>query len=626
MHKRGQYFVFMSSFNGCSVVSCVDFGGFLCYNFNANNLGGAFMKRVLSFLLVLVLSLGLLAGCGDDSNGDTVSNGNAVNDSMFSTEDVKFVDANGESVYTFVRAESLSTDASAKAMEIFTGLKKTVGVNKMKNASDVASDGTDSYEILVGKTNRPESSQALEYLKGLNNGRSRDYIIATIGKKIVVNGFSDKAIIAAVDYFVKNYMKATLEGGLKYTYTTVGDFQNVTVNGVHLGQFKIVRPEYNVSYLAQLQVDTLINNAENNYAYALECVNDTSAQAEYEIILGAAKRDGAVALANRDEYKVNISDKKIYLNGGSPEAMAMAVSEFEKLLAKNTLTNADSIDGSYAQTLAGYDKSTTYTHSWGDDFDGTEIDTTKWVVVPDGPYNNPGMNGRRSIRTTDTDYVYAKDGFFHIDAGYTQNEYIGGMIFTYKTMVFKYGYVEMSAILPHGKGFWTALWVDSRGHNFDVSEENGIMYGSEIDVNECFGNANVIAANVHKWPTEYGTEVGYKHTSLDDAYGNEKKYSLENGQTFNDTFHTFGLIWDEDEHSFTCDGKVYFSYKNDETGEDKDGLHILSFLRLSAAIGFETQGVIEPDDSSAWSETNKLIVDYVHIYQLQNGKQLLMTK
>ena len=203
MYKRGQYFVFMSSFNGRSVVSCVDFGGFLWYNFNANNLGGAFMKRVLSFLLVLVLSLGLLAGCSDDSNGDTASNGNAVNDSMFSTEDVKFVDANGESVYTFVRAESLSTDASAKAMEIFTGLKKTVGVNKMKNVSDVASDGTDSYEILVGKTNRPESSQALEYLKGLNNGRSRDYIIATIGKKIVVNGFSDKAIIAAVDYFVK---------------------------------------------------------------------------------------------------------------------------------------------------------------------------------------------------------------------------------------------------------------------------------------------------------------------------------------------------------------------------------------------------------------------------------------
>ena len=586
------------------------------------------MKKVLSFILVLMLSFGLLAGCGGDSNGDSASNGNAVNDGIFSTETVKFADENGESVYTFVRAESLSSDASGTAMEIFSGLKNDVGVKKMKNVSDASSDGTDAYEILIGKTNRPESSQALEYLKGLNNGRSRDYIICTIGKKIVINGFSDKAIIAAVDYFVKNYMKATIDGGLKYTYTTVGDFQNVTVNGVHLGQFKIVRPEYNLSYLTQMQINSLIDTAENTYAYALECVNDNVEKAEYEIIIGNAQREGAIALTNRDEYKISVSSKKIYLNGGSPEAMAMAVSEFSKQLAKGTITDADSVSGNYSQAIAGYDKSTYYTPSWGDDFDGTEIDTTKWVVVPDGPYNQQGMNGRRSIRTNNSQYVYVSDGCFHIDAAYTATEYIGGMIYTYKTMVYKYGYVEISAILPHGKGFWTALWVDSRDHNFgDIDGETGIAYDQEIDVNECFGNANTIAANVHKWPTELGEEAGYEHTSLDyDPYTNQKKYSLESGKTFNDTFHTFGFLWDEDEHAFTCDGEVYFSYKNNETEEDRDGLHVYSFLRLSAAIGFETLGEVAADDDPVWQESNKLIVDYVHIYQLQDGKQSIKTK
>ena len=101
---------------------------------------------------------------------------------------------------------------------------------------------------------------------------------------------------------------------------------------------------------------------------------------------------------------------------------------------------------------------------------------------------------------------------------------------------------------------------------------------------------------------------------------------MDEGETFNDTFHTFGFLWDEDEHTFTCDGNVYFSYKNNETAENQDGLHLLSFLRLSAAIGFETQGVIEPDDSPAWQTSNKLIADYVHIYQLDDGKQLLYTK
>lgn len=585
------------------------------------------MKRALSFILVMVLSVGLLAACGGDKNASGKTDGqNAVDDGIFSTETVRFADENKESVYTFVRAESLSADTSAKAMAIFSALKNDLGINKMKNVSDASSDGTDTYEILVGHTNRPESAQALDYLRSLNNGRSRDYIICTIGKKIVVNAFAESALEEAVDYFVKNYVKDTIDNGLKYTYLTTGDFADVKINGTHLGRFKIVRPEYNFSYLSQMQVDELIKTAEIDHAYLLDYCNDVEAVVDYEIIVGTAEREGVEGIGGHDDYKITVKGNKIYLNGGSPQATAMAVSEFAKMLKKGSITDADSVSGNYAQTIDSYDKSKYYTLSWGDDFEGTEIDTTKWVVVPDGPYNQKGMNGRRSIRTDDTQYVYVKDGCFHIDASHTQNEYIGGMIYTYKTMVYKYGYLEMSAILPHGEGFWTALWVDSRGHNFPLQEENGLLYGSEIDVNECFGNATTVAANVHKWPTELGTDADYKHTSLDDAYGNEKKYSLEGGKNFNNEFHTFGLIWDEDEHTFTCDGNAYFSYKNNETTEDRDGLHIHSFLRLSAAIGFETQGVVEPDDSPAWITTNQLIADYVHVYQLQDGKQSIHTK
>ncbi len=592
------------------------------------------MKRIVSFIFVLVLTFGLLAGCGSDgetANTDAQSVPNTQNtssqaDNMISTEAVKYANENKEAIYTFVRAESLSPEASGKAMEIFSALKNNLGINKMKNVSDTASDGTDNYEILIGHTNRPESAKALDHLRSLNNGRSRDYIICTIGKKIVVNAFADTAIIEAVDYFVKNYIKPTIDSGINYTYLTTGDFADVKINGTHLGRFKIVRPEYNFSYLSQMQIDELIKTAEKDHAYLLECCNDVEAATDYEIIVGPAKRDGISGVAGYDDYQIKIAGNKVYLNGGSVGATAMAVSEFAKMIKKGNITDADSTEGNYAQTIDSYDKANYYTMSWGDDFEGNEIDTTKWVVVPDGPYNNPGMNGRRSIRTTDPQYVYVKDGNFHIDAGYTQNEYIGGMLYTYKTMVFKYGYVEMSGILPHGDGFWTALWVDSRGHNFPLQEDNGLIYGSEIDVNECFGNATTIAANVHKWPNEFGTEVGYTHTSLDDAYGNEKKYSLEGGKTFNNEFHTFGLLWDEDEHTFTCDGNAYFSYKNDDTTEDRDGLHIHSFLRLSAAIGFESQGVVEPDDSPAWISTNQLIVDYVYIYQLQNGSQTIHTK
>ncbi len=578
------------------------------------------MKRIISLCLILALSLCLLAGCGGKKDKNDGANG------KFSTETVKYVDENGESVYTFVRAESMSADATAKALSLFSALKKDLGLKGIKNIADTASDGIDKYEILVGNTNRTESAEALEHLRSLNNRRSHDFIIVTIGKKLVINAFTDESLMKAVDYFIANYIKSEIKGGIEYVNLTAGDYADVKINGVHISKFNIVKPQYNSSYLTKMQINALIDDADKTYAYLVDCVDDKTAESEYEIVVGNCNRKGVTKMVNRDEFSITVSGKKVYLNGGSVDATAMAVSEFAKLLKNGNITDADSVTGSFETSVAGYDKSKYYTLAWGDDFDGPEIDRSKWVVVPDGPYNNTGMNGRRSIRSDNPKDVYIEDGKFVINASYTETEYIGGMLMTYKTMVYKYGYLEMSAILPHGDGLWTALWVDSRGHNFEIDEENGQFYDAEIDVNECFGNANVVAANVHKWPTELGTEMQLPHTSLDGSHGNEKKHHLSDGETFNDTFHTFGFLWDEDEHSFTCDGEVYFSYKNNETPENLDGLHLLSFIRLSAAIGFATQGVIIPDDDPAWQTSNKLIADYVYVYQLQDGKHVLHTK
>ena len=576
-----------------------------------------FMKRIISIIAVLALVLGLLVGCGGDGDGDTASTPNGVNDGIFSTDTVKLADANGEAVYNFVRAESLSAEATAKALTLFSTLKKDLGLKSLKNMADSASDGIDKYEILVGQTNRTESAQALEHLRALNNRRSHDFIIATIGKKIVINAFTDEAVMKAVDYFIANYVKATVEGGIKYTSLTAGDYADVKINGAHISQFKIIRPQYNSSYLTQMQIDALIDDADKTYAYLVDCVDDKQKAGEYEIIVGNADREGVSAVLDRDEFKITVSGKKVYLNGGSVEATAMAVSEFAKLLKNGNITDADTKIGSYAQTVASYDKSKYYTFAWGDDFDGDEIDTTKWRVVPDGPYNNKGMNGRRSIRTDDPQYVYVKDGHFHIDAAVNGNDYIGGMLMTYNSMIYRYGYLEMSAVLPHGSDFWVALWACG-----DVTEAingNYNMY-PEIDVIECFGNSAWYAANCHSWPTVHGEIAGLKHTSLDDTYGNEKKYQCPDNLLLTQSFHTYGMMWTPDSMTFVCDGDDYFTYNFQDGTEDKNTLNQEMYLIISMALGFENNSTsindATPDD---WAYTNKYIVDWINIYQKNDG-------
>ena len=133
------------------------------------------MKRFLSLILVVFLAVGLLAACGKDSSDSGSTGSNASNgstdapqgdDGIFSTEDVKYADANNESVYRVVRPEpdikNISwEDDSAEtecATYVFKEIRSKVGVS-IRNETDVK-DGTDVYEILIGDTNRPRPGRS----------------------------------------------------------------------------------------------------------------------------------------------------------------------------------------------------------------------------------------------------------------------------------------------------------------------------------------------------------------------------------------------------------------------------------------------------------------------------------
>ncbi len=598
------------------------------------------MKKILSLILVLVLTLGLLAACGSDSDdgAGTASGGNSdvpqADDGVFSTDDVKYTDANGESLYRVIRPEEKTDSsswqetsaASAAATYLFKQFRTKTNIS-IRNDTD-AQDGTDVYEILIGETNRPESKIAKDYLFAATGNHKNDYVIGSIGKKIVIYSSGDDALMKACEYFVENFAKAEgIAGGIKYVFDS--QKPDVTINGVALGGFKVIRKHYNESYITQAQIDELVKVANETYDYPLGYYEDTyEAESEYEIVIGDANRSGVTAIANRDEYKITISGKKVYINGGSVEATAIAVSEFTKLLAKGTVTDADSVSGNYSATVANYDKSKYYTRTWGDDFDGDSVDSTLWYHVPENAYSSAGFNNRTAIRSTDPNHVFVSDGKFNILAGYNDSQYIGGMLMTDRTMLYKYGYLEMSAVLPDAPGLWTSLWLDSRWHNMIGKQPGvGVYYDFEIDVNECFGNASAVQANCHKWPTLVGEREGYPHTSLDTPdYKNKRRTARDENHNFGDGFHTFGLLWDETQMTFTCDGEAYFTYNINTTLEDLDGFHALCYIRLSAAIGFSGNplGEIIPDDDPRWQTRNAMIVDYVHIYQLDDGKQQLL--
>ncbi len=580
------------------------------------------MKK-LSLILCLVLFVTMFAGCG--GKGDGKDSAGAANDGIFSTAAVNYKDADGKANYSVVRAENSSEESTAAALLIFQQFKKQQGLN-IKNIND-SNDGADKYEILIGDTNRPESAQVKQWLEANVGGRYLDYVIATVGKKIVIQAISQEGIANASQYFVENYLKAdTVKGGIKYVYKTEGNFENLTVNGVPFGKFVFVRPHYNSSFMTYDQIEKLIDSVCQKTGYKPAINDDTiTTESEYEIIVGDCARPNVTKIENDDEYKVTISGKKIYVNGGNHPATTIAVAELAKKMAgKTELTDADSFSGSYSQTVATYDPATYYTPKFWDDFDVTTgdtynangLDTNKWKLTTE---SSTGKNGYKATRSTDPSRVYVADGLFQIHPyfDYDTNTYYGGFLRSQNQMDFTYGYIEYSARIPDGPGFWTALWLRCSDHSGSSRPE--------IDIAESFGNSKTYAFNLHTWPGDEAERFGVTHTSLDGGkYPDKKKYCPDN-KRFNDDFHTFGMLWTPEVAWATCDGVPYFKYTMGDKETDSWCFGKLMNICISMAVGFEScEGDPLTASQEVWENNAVYLVDWIYVYQLDDNIQKMV--
>lgn len=580
------------------------------------------MKKLFSIVLCLLLMVSLLACGGGESKKDGDNSASDIGAEV-SHEDIVYIDDAGESVYTIIRPAEGELEEGNCASFVFKQLKEKLGIN-VRNTSD-ESDGTDAYEILVGGTNRPESVQALQILEAKTGARYDDYIVCSIGKKIVINAFNVEGLNKACEYFANNFVvKEGIKGGIEYAFANPGEWQTYTVNGVNIGKFTIVRPHFNSSYLTQLEMEKIVDTVYDKTGYMLEIVDDAYVEAgEYEIVVGETNREGVKTVSGYDTYDITVSGKKVYLNGGSAHATSMAVSEFAKLLYSGKVTDASSVkNADYNTAINSYDKATTYRPVYYDNFDGDAIDSTKWRLMKGSEFRKDGQNGKLSGMTDDPNYVYVRDGKFWIYGHEDEVSYYGGTLVNNKTMRFHYGYVEHSVICPDGDGFWSLLWFDNRG-----DAEND-LFGAEIDLNECFGNGSVTQPNCHKWPTKKGTDLGYEHVSLDKEYGAQKKYYHPDDGTWADGFHTFGFLWDATQMSFTADGKIFFSYDITQTPEDIDAfVNANLYMKLSFSVGRYNNGLLVNNLTDyEWQNTNVLCCDWIYLYQFDDGIQFVEYK
>lgn len=386
--------------------------------------------------------------------------------------------------------------------------------------------------------------------------------------------------------------------------------EEFTFSRSDLSKYCVVYPKYNMSYLVTLELEKLCKAVKEITGEDMAMYPD-SEQHTYEIVVDNANRDGIEAPTDYDTYIIAPIGQKLFIKGGRPYSTVAGVKKFIKLL-KSGQPITQTVTGSYKKDKPGFGND--YRLTWNDDFDGEQIDESKWEIY----YENKlcyceGLNGKQTKRCRiDPPNTFVENGNLYICATETEDSYYGGMLCTHNSMRYKHGFIEISTIHPKGAGFWTALWLNgNKGKNGD--------YYAEIDVDECYGKGGDYAlGNTFAWPTKKCKEE--KDGKL--VHYCNRKNADERG--FWQDYHTFGLLWDEKKMIFTCDGFPYKTQDISETEAEAEAFSMPLFLRISMALGFSARKEIS-EDPWEWENTNKLIVDYINIYQ-KPGQKLYINR
>jgi beta-glucanase (GH16 family) len=233
---------------------------------------------------------------------------------------------------------------------------------------------------------------------------------------------------------------------------------------------------------------------------------------------------------------------------------------------------------------------------WSDEFDGTELDTSKWECQIGNGHNGWGNNEKQYYRAEN---AVVNDGYLTIIAkeeDFNGFDYTSARIRTINKGDWKYGKIEMRAKMPIGQGIWPAFWMMPT-----KSVYGGWPVSGEIDIMEYLGHQpGIVHGTLH-----YGARPpNNKHTG--------KQFKPDTSD-FHKDFHTFSVIWEEGKFRWFVDGELYqtqtewFTTGGDFPAPFDQEFHVI----LNMAVGGNWPGY--PDETSEFPQEFK--VDYVRVYQ-----------
>ena len=242
---------------------------------------------------------------------------------------------------------------------------------------------------------------------------------------------------------------------------------------------------------------------------------------------------------------------------------------------------------------------------WSDEFNGSNIDSSKWAFdLGNGP-TNPGPlygwgNGEWQYYTSSKDNASVQDGNLAITA---RRQDWGGKPFTSARLVtrgkfsFKQGRFVARIKMPEGNRMWPAFWL--LGDVVDDWPKSG-----EIDIAEMFAGAvgrgdSSFFGTAHWWD-----EKTNQHQMNGVTYTLPAKLSAD--------FHNYELVWDERTLRGKVDGVEYWvlDISDSSMSELRNNSY---YMVLNLAVGSPGFGMTSPAQADG-PLPQQMLVDYVRVY------------
>lgn len=285
------------------------------------------MKKINKILLIIlscILLLGLVS-CKKDEEEEVAP-----------VEDISFLD------YSLIRPENSSIKLLDEVSVLYERLMSASGIQNVYSPDTLPKGeepNSETKEILIGQTNRPETKQLLDTLS------SSEYGIAVIGNKLVIAGRTDSVTVAAVRYFVENYLGEGATGTLAgdFSYKAEADVAVLIENGK--ANYTIVRSD-TVSYMNKDMTSKFYNIVRAVTGVPLPSSNDKAPEdpEKLQILFGntAYKETAEVeAVTPPEGYTIDFIGNKVVIFAWTAEGMENAINAFTDMISYSWYEDAD---------------------------------------------------------------------------------------------------------------------------------------------------------------------------------------------------------------------------------------------------------------------------------------------